>query len=349
MTTDIHRARILLIEDEQDLREDIAEELEAAGYAVTCHEHGAQALQWLEGHRPDLILCDISMPVLDGYALLDTLQCQRPDLADIPFVFLTARASIEQISHGKRAGADDYLVKPLDFDLMLATLEARLRQMHRLKRLHHPESRTAASAQFYSIQGMLDSLAINLLMFNDEGRISFLNKMAYGSFGLQIGQSLADFIQATAVRETDQLRNNILQMITSNEEAPRCLALTGINTGLQNLLATVCPLERKETSQQTLPPVQNSAQAVVSVIISSMPGQRPQPPFQLLQTLYELTPAESRVAWAFTQGQRSDEIAAQFQISPTTVAFHKRNIFRKRCISPIIVQAPWLGHRIGSA
>ena len=323
-------ASILLVEDEADLREDIAEELQAASYHVVACGDGEEALARLAGRRYDLILCDISMPVMDGYTLLNTLRAQRPDLADIPFVFLTAQAAPAQVSRGKRAGADDYLVKPIDFDLMLATVEARLRQLDRLNHFREGAGRgLQAVQQFDSIQGMLDSLSVGMVTFAADGLISFVNKMALISYGLHAGDSLSRFADAIGIRETGPLRQAVQQMIAVNEEATRCLALTRSGAGAQNVLVTLCALERTETAKQAGKGTAVSSAPAVSVIVSSVPGQRLEPPLELLQELYGLTPAEARIAWAFTQGHRSDEIAAQFQISSTTVAFHKRNIFLK--------------------
>ncbi|HTM79197.1 MAG TPA: response regulator, partial [Devosia sp.] len=127
------RAIILCVEDEVDLRRDIADELGEAGYVVIEASNGAEALQLLEAVRPDLILCDISMPGLNGYDVLRAAHAKGPDHAGIPFVFLSALADPREVVAGKRLGADDYLVKPIDYDLLLATVEARLRQIARIQ------------------------------------------------------------------------------------------------------------------------------------------------------------------------------------------------------------------------
>ncbi len=124
---------ILCVEDEDDLRRDIADELVEAGYDVIEACNGREALDVLEERRPDLILCDISMPELNGYGVLKIVQTQRPAHADIPFVFLSALGDPREVVTGKRLGADDYLVKPIDYDLLLATVDARLRQIERLR------------------------------------------------------------------------------------------------------------------------------------------------------------------------------------------------------------------------
>lgn len=124
---------ILCIEDEETLRRDIADELLEAGYRVLEASNGTEALAHLHTHRPDLILCDISMPGLNGYELLKIVQDEGSDYADVPFVFLSALGDPREIVEGKRLGADDYLVKPIDYDLLLSTVDARLRQIARIR------------------------------------------------------------------------------------------------------------------------------------------------------------------------------------------------------------------------
>ncbi|WP_421088504.1 response regulator [Pseudochrobactrum sp. MP213Fo] len=124
---------ILCIEDEVQLRRDIVDELVEAGYDVLEASNGRQALDKLARVCPDLVLCDISMPGLNGYGVLKALQEKGPDYTEIPFVFLSALADPRHIVDGKRLGADDYLVKPIDYDLLLATIETRLRQIGRIR------------------------------------------------------------------------------------------------------------------------------------------------------------------------------------------------------------------------
>lgn len=126
-------AVILCVEDEETLRSDIAEELEEAGYKVLAASGGKEALDLICLTRPDLILCDISMPGLNGYRVLEAVQEKGPDFADIPFVFLSALGDPREVVEGKRRGADDYLVKPINYDLLLATVHARLRQIERIR------------------------------------------------------------------------------------------------------------------------------------------------------------------------------------------------------------------------
>ena len=125
-------ATVLCIEDDVDLRADIAEELVEAGYQVLEASDGREGLAMILAHRPDLVVSDISMPGLNGYALLRTLRDEHPQLAEMPFVFLSALADREHQIEGFNLGADDYLTKPIDFDMLLARVETRLRQTRRM-------------------------------------------------------------------------------------------------------------------------------------------------------------------------------------------------------------------------
>ncbi len=103
---------ILCVEDEPSLRDDIAFELHEAGYIVSAAGDAREALACLERQRPDLILCDILMPGMDGKRFMSHLRRTRPDLDDVPFVFLTALSSRQQVIDGRMAGADDYVTTP---------------------------------------------------------------------------------------------------------------------------------------------------------------------------------------------------------------------------------------------
>ena len=126
-------ARILCIEDEVDIRHVLVEELSDLGYDTIEAGDGEAGLDAIVQQRPDLVLCDISMPKMNGHVLLEELRSKHPDLADLPFIFLSALADREHVLAGKRLGVDDYLTKPIDFELLSATIDARLSQVTRMK------------------------------------------------------------------------------------------------------------------------------------------------------------------------------------------------------------------------
>nr|WP_321455268.1 response regulator [uncultured Cohaesibacter sp.] len=125
--------KILCIEDEALLLEDIVEELQDAGYKTLKAANGKDAIEILKYQAVDLILCDIMMPLIDGPTTLKLIRERLPQHDEVPFIFLTAKSTREDILVGKKMGVDDYLTKPIDYDLLLATIKARLEQVHRIK------------------------------------------------------------------------------------------------------------------------------------------------------------------------------------------------------------------------
>lgn len=148
---------ILCVEDEPELLRDIADELNEAGYQAMPANSVSVAWQLMQDTKPHLILCDISMPVASGYTLLEKVQNCKAHFADIPFVFLTALNDPRDIIQGKRLGADDYLVKPIDYDLLLATIEARLRQVIRIQASFASDSAMIDPQQIAAIYGLTPS------------------------------------------------------------------------------------------------------------------------------------------------------------------------------------------------
>ncbi|MFQ5617791.1 MAG: response regulator [Rhodospirillales bacterium] len=124
---------ILCVEDEADIRGDITEELRDTGYETVEAANGREGLQAIAEHKPDLVLCDITMPEMNGYELLTALREKHPEFEDLPFVFLSALADRKDIIAGRQLGADDYVTKPVDFEMLLATVESRLRQVARMQ------------------------------------------------------------------------------------------------------------------------------------------------------------------------------------------------------------------------
>src|SRR5690606_5205642 len=118
---------ILIIEDHDDIRESTAEILELAGYNVFTAPEGKTGVELALEHLPNLILCDIMMPVLDGYGVLYLLS-KNPKTASIPLIFITAKAERADLRKGMEMGADDYITKPFDDMELLNAIESRLRK-----------------------------------------------------------------------------------------------------------------------------------------------------------------------------------------------------------------------------
>ncbi|MGN8068844.1 response regulator [Mucilaginibacter sp. SG564] len=119
--------KVLIIEDNNDIRENVVEILELAGYEVTDANNGKTGVELALKNPPDIILCDIMMPELDGYGVLYMLN-KNPEISAIPFIFLTAKAERIDFRKGMEMGADDYLTKPFDDMDLLNAIESRLKK-----------------------------------------------------------------------------------------------------------------------------------------------------------------------------------------------------------------------------
>ena len=125
--------KILVIEDEKPIRESIIDTLEYKRYDVYGAGNGLTGVNAAIDIKPDLILCDVMMPELDGYGVLLELS-QHPETARIPFMFLTARVTHEDVRKGMSMGADDYLTKPFSAEDLLEAVESRLERHARLEK-----------------------------------------------------------------------------------------------------------------------------------------------------------------------------------------------------------------------
>ena len=125
--------KILLIEDNKDVRENTAEILKLANYNVITAKNGKEGVEMAQKDKPDLIICDIMMPVLDGHGALHMLS-KNEETASIPFIFLTAKAERSDFRKGMEMGADDYLTKPFDDVELLNAIESRFKKNNILRK-----------------------------------------------------------------------------------------------------------------------------------------------------------------------------------------------------------------------
>lgn len=124
--------KILLIEDNDDIRNNTAEILQLSNYEVIVAENGKTGVEKAIEHRPDLIICDIMMPVLDGYGVLHAVH-KNDAIKNIPFIFLTAKSERSDFRKGMELGADDYITKPFDGTELLTAVDSRLKKIELLK------------------------------------------------------------------------------------------------------------------------------------------------------------------------------------------------------------------------
>lgn len=130
--------KILIIEDEITLREEVYEWLNLEGYVVFSASDGIAGVNEAFRCQPDLIICDITMPRLDGYGVLLELKA-NPSTSTIPFIFVTAKASHDDIRHGMSLGADDYIIKPFTRLELLEAIQARIEKKLLIQQLYDHE------------------------------------------------------------------------------------------------------------------------------------------------------------------------------------------------------------------
>lgn len=147
--------KILLIEDNPEMRENTAEILELAKYNVVTAPNGKEGVKLAKSESPDLIICDIMMPELDGYGVLHMLGKEN-DTASIPFIFLTAKSEKSDLRKGMGMGADDYLTKPFDDMELLTAVETRIQKSERIKASFSKD--LSGLNQFYQEARSLDDL-----------------------------------------------------------------------------------------------------------------------------------------------------------------------------------------------
>lgn len=134
---------ILIVEDSQILREGLQALLEQERYRVLAAVHGLDALEQMEETIPDLILSDIVMPEMDGYAFFEAVR-EQPDWLSIPFIFLTARRERQSVLAGIQLGADDYLLKPVAPEELLTVIRAKLARNQQIRLAQLRESYEAS-------------------------------------------------------------------------------------------------------------------------------------------------------------------------------------------------------------
>ena len=127
--------KVLCIEDDRETAGLIAEELADRGFRVSLAYIASKKASWPSQGLPDLVLCDVSMPHMTGFEVLERLNEIAPRLGHIPFVFLTALTDRDNELKGRQLGADDYVSKPIDFDRLAFIIEARIAGVARTKLL----------------------------------------------------------------------------------------------------------------------------------------------------------------------------------------------------------------------
>lgn len=322
-----HRRHVILcVDDDQRLRTDLVEELTAADYEVIEAGNGSEALAALQQRKPHLILCDITMPVMGGYDLLRFVRERRPDLNDVPFIFLSVLGDRKEVIQGKNVGADDYLTKPVDFGHLIATVKARLAQIERMRRslLSELESERSSLLEkavdgtrnaVESMAQVLDGMSSGFLVLDANAQVQFMNRTARQIIDEKDGLIIAaGQLRTSAQRATRALKQAVQDIL---DHTIKSAAVTVSKEFGRPLLLQIFPLSGGDASKTS-----------VAVFVLD-PERRPPLDQKVVAEMYGLTKAEARLATAIAEGKRLEEIADAFSVSQTTISFHLQNLFRK--------------------
>lgn len=145
--------RVLLIEDDTVLRENTSELLELSGYDVTTAPNGNAGVETAKKVLPDIIVCDIMMPELDGYGVLESLS-KNESTKHIPFIFLSAKTERKDVRKGMDLGADDYITKPFEEEELINAIESRLAKAAILKEQKNTETPTASEEELRTLNDL---------------------------------------------------------------------------------------------------------------------------------------------------------------------------------------------------
>ena len=221
--------KILVIEDESGIRESIQEILELENFTVNVAKDGGIGLKMAQEQSPDLIICDIMMPKLDGHGVLMALH-QNEATESIPFIFLTARADKTAQRQGMELGADDYLTKPFTPSELLNAVETRLRK-HALLTRNYNEMKQLADTERQKSKKLTKEVQANQQMIEIKDEI--LKKLAQDLRDPLSNINMAILMLQNAATETDRDRYlNILQ-----EECSREISLLNEISSLQELVS----------------------------------------------------------------------------------------------------------------
>ena len=130
------KIKVLCAEDESEIRETIAEILRDEGFEVFEAKNGKEAFEMYVAHKPNVVISDIMMPEVDGYALLKLVRESRDKNNNVPFIFLSALGQKENIVKGVNLSANDYLVKPIDFEILIAKVREKAQSAIKLQKAH---------------------------------------------------------------------------------------------------------------------------------------------------------------------------------------------------------------------
>lgn len=272
---------ILLIEDDVALRENTAEILELSGYNVVVAANGKIGIEKAKVSLPNLVICDIMMPEVDGYGVLEALS-QDPTTKHIPFIYLSAKTEHKEIRKGMDLGADDYLTKPYEEDELLSAIESRLAKSQLLVELGQsqlaeiPESRENELRDLNELKNF----------FDDNGEMISFEK---GEVIYEEGQhSNKVYLILKGIVKTHKMDENGKELITELYQPDEFLGFTSFDERIpyQEWATAVEPVELAAILKHDLKEVLGKSREVTLELVNVLTENLSEIKKQLLQMAY---------------------------------------------------------------
>jgi PAS domain S-box-containing protein len=298
---------ILIIEDDVVLRENTAEFLREEGFQVIIAEDGLAGMQAAMKHIPDLIICDITMPNMNGYDFYKTIQ-QIDSTSTIPFIFLTALNEKEDIRAGMQLGADDYITKPFDYNDLLRAVNTRLGKLEKILRKN--------DEKFYAL---IDNPVIGVYIYQSD-KFVYYNEPLAALFGF-------DLEEFKYVSFEDILTEN------SREEV-----MSKIDKCLKDIQSSVLIEFEAIHKTKSIVNIQlfgtfilyNGAKSLIGNMVEIGKGKKIISPNDIVADNSDnLSNREIDVLELLCKGYPSQEIADKLFVSQRTVDSHRANLLAK--------------------
>lgn len=335
-------SKVLIIEDDLNLQKTTSEFLQEEGFYVITASNGVEGIQYAVEELPDIILCDIAMPKLNGYEVFKFLS-ENSTTSSIPFVFLTAKTEKEDIRTGMQLGADDYITKPFDFDELLAAIKIRIEKRNKLILNYEDQFRSILN---YSLSGVF--------IFQDEkftfGNSKFLkitgyspdelNKLTYDTFIHK--DDLEQIIEKTrkCLKGIQNSFNGVIKIV-AKDQTIKTVEIACNVIKINNKIAILGNILEEDDSATS--GLQNGNMDELNKVIQYLSDNRNKISDDLLHQIFDSTKEEQvepenidklskrevEILNLICSGLTNQEIADKLFISHRTVDTHRSNLLSK--------------------